>query len=154
MTSFRLVLFFFLFYCTNAACQNSIAGCYSSNFAIIGWFVTSIKLNEDKSFEYLFAGDLFYDKTTGTYVVNKKRIILTFKQNTDSLHLTFTDSTGTKFTSHFPKPENISANQRPSSLKIKRNKLIIYDDQGKRIRRKQNARERWKNYFLVKHQCE
>lgn len=154
MTSFRQVFFFFFFYCNNAVGQNSIAGCYSSNFAIIGWFVTSIKLNEDKSFEYLFVGDLFYDKTIGTYEVNKKNIVLSFKQNTDSLHITFTDSTGTMFTSHFPKPENISANQRPSKLKLKRKKLIIYDSQGKRIRRKQNGRDRWKNYYLMKHKCD
>ena len=47
---------------SNSFGQDSIVGCYSSNFAIIGWFGTHIKLNQDLTFEYLFAGDYFTTK--------------------------------------------------------------------------------------------
>ncbi len=153
MIKFCLLLFL-VFNFSIVKSQNSIAGCYSSNFAIIGWFGTNIKLNDDKSFEYLFSGDLFYDKTVGTFDVYKNCIILNFKQNTDSLQISFSDSTGNLTTSKFPKPENNSAQNRPSKLKIKKNKLIIYDRQGKRVRREMNSKERWQKYYLVKHQCE
>lgn len=139
---------------TNVKSQNSITGCYSSNFAIIGWFGTHIKINEDKSFEYLFAGDLFYDKTYGTLDLNKNLIILNFNKNTDSLEISLRDSTGNITAYKFPAPENNAAQNRPSKLKIKKDRLIIYDRNGKRVRRKMNSRERWQKYYLVKHQCD
>lgn len=147
-----LLLFVFSFSIVKS--QDSLAGCYYSNFAIIGWFGTQIKLNDDKSFEYVFSGDLFHDKTSGTYELNKDCIILNFKQNTDSLQLSFSDSTGNLITSKIPVPENPASQFRPSKLKIKKDKLVIYDRLGKRVRRKMNARERWQKYYLVKHQCE
>lgn len=134
--------------------QTTINGCYSSNFAIIGWFGTQIKLNDDKSFEYLFSGDLFYDKIGGTYEIVKEQIILNYKKNTDTLKITMSDSTGNLVTHRFPMPDNSAANNRPSKLKLKGSRLIIYDGRGKIVRRKMNSREKWRKYYLIKIPCE
>lgn len=135
----------------NSYSQDSIAGCYSSNFAIIGWFGMHIRLDEDSTFNYLFAGDLFYDKKKGKYSVNKSEVILEFEKNSDTLEIAFTDSLGNITKSKFPKPENPSANYRPSKLVYKGNKLIIYDENGKRIFRRTNAKGRRKKYYLKRH---
>ena len=74
--------------------------------------------------KYLFFGDLFYDKTGGTFEVSRNNIILHFKQITDSLEISLRDSTGNIFTSKLPTPENNAANYRPSQLKIKNTRLI------------------------------
>jgi hypothetical protein len=148
------LIFIFLIKLKSVNCQNSITGCYSSNFAIIGWFGTQIKFNDDKSFEYLFAGDLFYDKITGTYVVAKNQIILNYQKDIDSLEITITDSTGNLIPYKFLMPENSAINYRPSKLKIKGNRFLIYDRKGKIIRRKMNSREKWQKYYLVKITCE
>lgn len=106
------------------------------------------------SFEYLFAGDLFYDKITGTYEKVNNQIILNYPKNTDSLEITMSDSTGNLVTHRFPMPENNATNHRPSKLKTKGNKLVIYDQNGKIVRRKMNAREKWQKYYLIKIPCE
>ena len=134
--------------------QNSITGCYSSNFAIIGWFGTQLKLNEDKSFDYLYAGDLFYDKISGTYEILNNELILNFAETTDSLEIMLKDSSGNVISRRFPVPENNAANQRPSKLKIKDHRLIIFDQDGKMVRRKMNSREKWQKYYLVKIPCD
>jgi GDP-D-mannose dehydratase len=51
-------------------------------------------------------------------------------------------------------PENNAVNFRPSKLKIQGARLILYDRKGKRIRRKMNAREKWRKYYFVKVPCE
>src|SRR5690554_6878646 len=103
-------------------CQNSITGCYSSNFAIIGWFATHIKFSDDNSFEYLFAGDLFYDKIKGTYEIVENQIILSYDKKIDSLEMAdFLDSL---VIFKFLEPDNNAANHRPSKLRIKENKLF------------------------------
>lgn len=131
--------------------QDSISGCYSSNFAIIGWFGMHIRLNDDSTFNYLFSGDLFYDNTKGMYIQNKKEVILKFEKTTDTLEITLTDSLGNISRTRFPKPENPSANIRPSKLLFKRGVLLVYDENGSRIHRNMNAKGRRKKYYLVKH---
>jgi hypothetical protein len=140
-------------YTSDVFSQNSIKGCYSSNFPIIGWFATEIKFNEDKSFDYLFAGDLYYDKIKGTYDVVKNEIFLNFPKITDSLDITMSDSLGNLITHRFPVPKNNAANFRPSRLRIKNEKLLVFDQKGHRIKRKMNARERWQSYYLIKSTC-
>lgn len=133
--------------------QNSIQGCYSSNFSIIGWFATEIKFNEDKSFDYLFAGDLYYDKLQGKYEMVENDIFLYFPNNSDSLDISVTDSTGNLITHRFPAPKNIASNFRPSKLRIKNEKLLIFDQKGRRIKRKMNSKEKWQSYYLTKSNC-
>jgi len=148
------LFFFLLVHGLSVNCQSSLLGCYVSNFAIIGWFGTNLELNEDKSFTYLFAGDLYYDKIEGTYELVKNEVILTYPACTDSLEISFRDSIGNLVSRKFPLPENNAANYRPSKLRIKRNKLVIYDQHGKRVCRKMNSREKWQKYFLVKTPCD
>lgn len=136
---------------SNSFGQDSIAGCYSSNFAVIGWFGTHLKLNQDSTFEYQFAGDLFYDKTSGTYLINKNRILLNFIVNTDSLEISLPNSLGNISTTKFPLPPNPSANNRPTSLIYKNGRLIVYDKNGTRIRRVMNGKNKRKKYYLIRH---
>lgn len=149
----RIILLNLVFVCgfENANCQDSIIGCYSSNFAIIGWFGLHLKLNSDSTFDYLFAGDLFYDKISGNYTIQGKYIELNFPLNTDSLTLNWEDSLCNLHSFKFPVPENISANNRPSKLKYVNDKLIIYNRFGKIIRKERNKNMRKRKYYLMKH---
>lgn len=133
--------------------QNSIQGCYSSNFPIIGWFSTEIKFNEDKSFDYVFAGDLYYDKIQGKYEMVENDIFLYFPNNSDSLDISVKDSLGNLITHRFPAPKNNAVNFRPSKLRIKNEKLLIFDQKGRRIKRKMNSKDKWQSYYLTKSNC-
>jgi len=132
--------------------QDSIPGCYSSNFAIIGWFGTHLKLNQDSTFEYLFAGDLFYDKASGIYTRDKNTVFLTFdKPLRDSLKLEFKDSLGVVSKYTIVKPANVAEKSRPSKLYYRNEKLFLYDNSGKRIRKKMDAENKRRKYYLLRH---
>jgi len=93
--NYKLILVIIL--CTfslNVDAQNNPKkyGCYSSNFAIIGWFGTHIQLSDDYTFKYKYSGDLSYDGATGTYTVIKDTIYLEFKvQEYDTTKIVFKD---------------------------------------------------------------
>jgi hypothetical protein len=151
----KLSLFFlFLFTIESVLGQQSISACYSCNFTIIGWFGTRLKLNDDHSFDYLFQGDLFHDHIDGTYEIEGNLIKLNYKEERDSIEYTGIDSLGNSHTFLFHIPENNAVNFRPSKLKIQGARLILYDQEGKMIRRKMNAREKWRKYYLIKIPCE
>jgi hypothetical protein len=143
-----------LFSCVAGKSQEVVSGCYASNFAIIGWFAAEITFNEDQSFEYLFAGDLYYDKIGGKYELIDHQIHLKYEEIRDTLEIPYTDSLGNLKLISLVKPVNNASGFRPSKLRIKKDKLIVFDQDGKRIRRKMNANERWQKYFFVKHPCE
>jgi len=56
--------------------QKDVAGCYSSNFAEMGFFGTHLHLNKDSTFDYRFAGDMVNEVGHGIYHLNKDTIIL------------------------------------------------------------------------------
>lgn len=58
--------------------NNNVVGTYRSNFAELGFFVTRIELKEDKTFHYVFSGDLLHTELDGKYVVDKKNLYLRF----------------------------------------------------------------------------
>jgi len=47
----------------------------------MGFFVTRIQLKKDSTFKYEFSGDMMYNKGTGTYIIEKKIIYLTFDKD-------------------------------------------------------------------------
>jgi hypothetical protein len=75
----KLVLFFLiasmLWSCSS---KRSIVGTYRSRFATLGFFVTTLKLKSDSSFDYTFVGDLISRKATGSYVMYKRKLILAY----------------------------------------------------------------------------
>lgn len=132
--------------------QDSITGCYSSNFAVVGWFGTHLRLNQDSTFDYLFAGDLFYDKAHGTYLREKNTVVLMFnKPLNDSLKLRLKDSLGIISEYVVARPTNISEKFRPSKLRYCSGKLFLYDKVGRRIRKKMNSEEKKRAYYLLRH---
>jgi len=143
-----------LFSCVAGKSQEVVSGCYASNFPIIGWFAAEITFNEDQSFEYLFAGDLYYDKIGGKYERIDNQIHLKYEEIRDTLEIPYTDSLGNLKLISLVKPENNASNFRPSKLVIKNEKLLLIDGDGRKIRRKMNANERWQKYFFVKYPCE
>jgi hypothetical protein len=149
-----ILSFIFLVNLISTKSQKVITGCYGSNFAIIGWFGAKITFNEDQSFDYLFAGDLYYDKINGTYNVKGKDILLHFDEHIDTLEIPFTDSLGYNEVLKLIMPKNNASGFRPSKLRMKKEKLILFEADGKRIRWKMNANERWKRYFWVGYPCE
>lgn len=134
--------------------QESIQGCYSANFAVAGWFGLQMEFKEDQTFTYLFAGDLFYDKVSGIYNKFGNEIILNFKTITDSIEISMPDSLGYMITHFYPAPENIASNQRPTRLLIRKDHLVLFDENGQKIRRQYNHGNRRKRYYLTKGICE
>lgn len=55
--------------------QEKIFGEYKSNVADLGFFVTTLKLNSDFTFEYTFSGDLIFQDGSGTFEVNERNEI-------------------------------------------------------------------------------
>ena len=148
-----ILSFIFLVNLISIKSQKEITGCFGSNFAIIGWFGAKIKFNEDQSFEYLFHGDLYYDKVNGTYKIDGKDILLHYEERMDTLEIPFTDALGNEENIKLMMPINNASGFRPSKLRMKNKKLILFDPDGKCIRWKMNAYERWKRYFWVKFPC-
>jgi hypothetical protein len=70
-----------LFVClTSCINERNIAGRYKSNFAVHGFFGTSIYLNSDSSFNYRMSGDLSYDTSIGHYTINGKYLELVHQE--------------------------------------------------------------------------
>ncbi|WP_379963323.1 hypothetical protein [Epilithonimonas sp. UC225_85] len=66
---------------TSCASNKDVTGIYKSNFADLGFFVTTISLQKDSTFEYNFAGDLVNTDLTGKYIVKDKNLYLEFSKN-------------------------------------------------------------------------
>ncbi len=111
-----------------------MTGFYSSNVAEIGFFVTRIQLNNDSTFKYEFSGDLMYNKGTGKYRIENKKLI----------HLTFdTDDTID------PIVKALSSNgKRPSRLFYKKRRLHEFNVNGQLVKRGQGMSRHKKLLFF------
>lgn len=72
---------------TLISCSSSknLTGTYRSKFATGGFFTTQVQLHTDSTLQYVFEGDLEYEKATGHYrVVGNKLYILFDKEEPDS----------------------------------------------------------------------
>ncbi len=67
----QILLPFLLFISITTFSQKSqlVFGTYKSVFDETGWFGTSLKLNEDSTFEYQFVGDLTNDQFSGNFTM-------------------------------------------------------------------------------------
>ena len=70
------ILLFTLF--VSCSVNNNVVGTYRSNFAELGFFVTRIELKENKTFHYVFSGDLLHTELDGKYVIENKNLYLRF----------------------------------------------------------------------------
>jgi hypothetical protein len=78
-----------LFSCNST---ENIAGTYKTNFAVLGFFGTTIRLKKDSTLQYVFQGDLMYDSTTGRYSIHDKKVYITFDKefrDTNKLYYRF-----------------------------------------------------------------
>jgi hypothetical protein len=73
--SFFIFLFIGLISCSSS---KNIKGTYRNKFAVGGFFGTTIKLMRNDSLEFIFQGDLFYDKIIGHYQVSSDTLFITF----------------------------------------------------------------------------
>ncbi len=62
----------------SCATNKNVSGIYKSNFVDLGFFITTIKFNNNGTFEYNFSGDLTNQNLTGTFKTNKKTLYLKF----------------------------------------------------------------------------
>ena len=145
-----LIVFLFSNIISNAQSDANV-GCYLNNFAVVGWFATSVELKADSTFEYLQRGDLMNDRASGIYRVEGNMIRLEFDIPTlDSIYFVFQDSTGASDSILFPGFRNQYADTRPTGLLKKGNRLYTIFEENKVDKYRINARERKQKYFLVK----
>lgn len=69
-----------VFLLSSCATNKNIEGKYKSNFADLGFFITTINLKHDKTFDYNFSGDLANQDLTGTYIIDKSFLYLKFSK--------------------------------------------------------------------------
>lgn len=74
----HLFLFIIALELLSCSSKRSVIGIYRSNFAQLGFFITTLNLKTDGSFEYRFQGDLIFNQATGHYVINKGKLRLTY----------------------------------------------------------------------------
>lgn len=144
----RFFFFLIVFIPIQIVSQTTVKGCYVNNFAIIGWFGTQIQFNEDSTFNYLFAGDLYHDRIDGVYSIKNDTIYLEYIERTDTTYLEIREPDGVK---RIPiiRPKNQASGYRPVKLLIKKGKLLIYREEDQFIRYQYNANHRRQRYFLI-----
>lgn len=71
----KVTIFLLTLISSAALGQQRLAGYYSSNAAELGFFVTTIQLQEDSTFKYSSSGDLLHNSSSGRYRVEKKKIL-------------------------------------------------------------------------------
>jgi hypothetical protein len=150
-----LVIIICSFYLNVDAQNNSFKyGCYSSNFAIVGWFGTHIQLSDNYTFKYEYSGDLSYDGATGTYTVIKDTIYLEYKLlEYDTTKIVFKDSAGRDIT--LPKIDFnlLNTEDRPQRLYYKNSKLFFVSSNGKLLKRATNRQGKQRKYYLQRHEA-
>ena len=67
--------------------NKNIAGKYRSNFADLGFFMTEINLKPDRSFHYVFSGDMQHSELDGKYQIRNNRLYLRFDKLKDTTEL-------------------------------------------------------------------
>lgn len=132
----KVLLIITIFFSNNLFGQEEIFGFYSSNVAELGFFVTSIKLNKDYTFNYEFHGDLIHQMGKGTFEISdKKEILLDFENKNKE------DSTNEDFLSS---EETIIEDQK---FKYKNGKLFLFHIDGYIVKRGQ-AYSRHKKFLF------
>ncbi|MBD3906936.1 hypothetical protein NAL32_19890 [Chryseobacterium sp. Ch-15] len=136
----------------SCASNKKIEGKYTSNFADLGFFITTINLKDDKTFEYNFSGDLVNQELTGTYIIDKNLLYLKFSKEkfeieskNDSLSITEIFSGNY----HNYEVQNEKGIQFHRKFKIGNNKLFSYRiDNGKLVKHAKKYSDNKRYLFL------
>ena len=84
----KIIRLLFIVFCLNSCASNkNLVGTYKSNFADLGFFINTIKLKKDGTFDYNYSGDLVNQDLTGTYKVDKNKLYLKFSKEKDEIEL-------------------------------------------------------------------
>ena len=149
----HFILFLLLIVSSKSFTQNrDVVGCYSSNFAVVGWFVMHIELKSDSTFYYCQRGDLMFDGASGIYQVNKGNIELTYDiPKYDTIYFVYKDSLN--FTDSIALPQRIShlEHTRPYRLAYKKKKLFLISENGKKNKKNKDRKGRLRKHFLKAH---
>lgn len=133
------------------ACNTTlnIPGSYRSNFADLGFFVTTIKLKSDSTFEYRFRGDLLFDTATGNYEIKKRKIILTYDPKPiDTSGISYLRSIGFKIDSSVTSKSDA---RLPHIFYIRNSRLYNSYQDGKIVRRATTYHKTRKYLFFGNH---
>lgn len=68
--------------------QRNLEGTYRSNKAVLGFFVTTVELNNNDKFNYEFSGDLQHTELSGIYKVIGNSLYLKFNKNKNEIEST------------------------------------------------------------------
>ncbi len=132
--------------------NKDVTGCYSSNFAVIGWFGIHLELKSDSTFYYTHKGDLLFDGATGIYQVKGKIIQLFYDiPKYDTLYFKYTDTLNQIDSISIPQRVNHLEQTRPYTLIYKRNKLLLQSKEGEKIKKKTDRKGRLQKYYLKVH---
>lgn len=130
-----------------------VTGCYSSNFAVIGWFGMHLELKPDSTFYYTHKGDLMFDRATGVYLVKGKTIHLTYDiPEYDTLYFKFKDSLNRTDSVPIPQRTCHLMHTRPSKLFYSRKKLLFLSENGQKTKKNTNRKGRLRKYYLAIHE--
>jgi hypothetical protein len=125
-----------------------IAGTYTSNFAVRGFFMTQIKLHSDSTLEYRYWGDMAFDTATANYRLVKNRLYLKYYPiKVDTSNWTRLRQQGITIMEN---ELNRYGKSAPFQLLVRDNKLFLVDSNGTVIKRKADRKEKRKKYFLIK----
>jgi hypothetical protein len=135
----------FLYLLTSCSWTKSISGKYRSNFAVHGFFVTRINLNNDSTFGYRMSGDLMSDTSNGRYKFDHNYVILyhePFRHDTSEYEKYGKEAV---LLSHALSTNNHL--KSPGRYLIGHNKLFVCDSNGTVIK-KQFGYSKWRQYLL------
>jgi len=150
VTKYRiLILGLFATSLISCSSTNNVAGTYTSNFAVNGFFGTRINLNTDSTFGYRMRGDMMFDTSNGHYKVDNNYIVLyhePYKPDTseyvkygkEAVLLSYALSTN----NHLAKPEKYLVRHR---------KLFICDTYGRIIKKQFGYSKRRQFILFGKH---
>ncbi len=136
----KIIKFILIIFALNSCASNkNLEGNYKSNFADLGFFITTINLKNDKTFEYNFSGDLVNQELTGTYKIDKNLLYLKFSKEKFEIEskndsLSITELLSGNYHNYELKNEN--GIQYHRKFKIGNKKLFSYRiDNGKLVKR-------------------
>lgn len=118
-----------------SACHSTtnISGTYRSNFAIMGYFSTKIKVNSDSTFTYRMLGHMMYDTANGKYKINGNLLILNYAPKVIDTTLHSINNRNAILLSE----GLINSGSRPHQFYLRTNKLFEADSSGHIFRREQ-----------------
>lgn len=127
----------------------NIFGVYKSNFAVGGFFGTTVGLYADSSFTFRMSGDLAYDTAAGRYTVSENSIRLVYKLLAIDTSLQY-QTTKESFTIHAAITGNHNLRE-PTPYLLGHKKLFLIDKKGRKVKRQWGYSKHRKYLLFGKH---